>query len=355
MNTFIILFLFIQTFKSSLQYSDFFNHWHCLGIKEKIDLSKPYKINVGELPLVTWEDKKYNRLITTINICKHMGSKLDNGKVTKNGCLKCQYHGLEFSYEDRFGETMEHEGKIFWSYRPIKSKPYSLPFYNNDNYETSLLEIDMDCSLIDSAYNTMDLRHPEFVHNKIVGFGSIIPPKNIKYYKYKDNYRVGMSFDYSANKLIKKINDNIVETKNFHMYIYPSFSWSKVTFDKKHLLIGVNLLPLGKKKTKWVISICHNYYKSGIGKEFMKALALTILSQDYYQMKNQYYDNELKKILMFEHVYTNEEPILELKNLFVDYKYPDVNQCVELYKHYKTANNFNNNNIQNDTENTGDI
>ena len=327
--------LFIELFTKTIQYSNFFNHWHCVGIKKKLDLSKPCKINIGDLPLVLWEDKKYNRIISVVNICRHMGSKLNNGKIMPNGCLQCQYHGLEFSYEDKFGDIMEHEGKLFWSYKPNKKYVYSLPFYNNKNYETSLLEIDMDSSLIDSAYNTMDIRHPEFVHNKILGFGNILPPKNIQFYKYGNTDRIGMSFDYSSNKLIKKINDNIAETKNFHMYMYPSFSWSKVTFGKKNLFIGVNFLPLGKNKTRWFITICHNYYKTELGKQFMRIMALTILGQDYIQMKNQCYDNELKKQLMFEHIYQNEEPIMELNRLFINYTYPDVTQCVELYKDYK--------------------
>lgn len=337
MNNILLLSLFfIELFTQTLQYNNFFNHWHCVGIKNKLDLTKPHKINIGDLPLVLWEDKKYNRIISVVNICKHMGSNLNNGKVMSNGCLQCQYHGLEFSYEDRFGEIMQHEGKLFWSYKPNKKNVYNVPFYNNKNYETSFLEIDMDASLMDSAYNTMDIRHPEFVHNKILGFGNnMVPPKNIQFYKYKNTDRIGMSFDYSSNNLMKMINDNIYETRNFHMYMYPSFSWSKVSFGKKNLFIGVNFLPIGKNKTRWFITICHNYYKTELGKKFMKIMALTILGQDYTQMKNQCYDNELKKQLLFEHVYQNEEPIMELHKQFVNFTYPDVIQCVELYKDYK--------------------
>ena len=70
-----------------------FNEWLCLGIKEHIDFTKPYSINVGELPLIVW--KHDNKYYSTINICKHMGSKLDNAEITPSGCLKCQYHGFE--------------------------------------------------------------------------------------------------------------------------------------------------------------------------------------------------------------------------------------------------------------------
>jgi hypothetical protein len=114
------------------------------------------------------------------------------------------------------------------------------------------------------------------------------------------------------------------------MFVYPTFSWSRVSFDNKHLIIGVNLLPLSPKKTRWMITICHNYYKSHWGKEFIKMLALTILTQDYYQMNNQYEENELKKNMIFKKVFPNEEVILWLYEMFQNYSYPDIKQCIEI-------------------------
>lgn len=310
----------------------FFKHWTCIGVKHNIDFSKPYPINIGDLPLVLWKDSTTGKLMSTINICKHMGSKLDNGKLV-NGCLKCQYHGLEYKYEDQVGETMEYEGKIFWAYKPLEKTPYSLPHYNDNTYVKSFIEVDMDCSLTDSAYNTMDLRHPEYVHNKLVGFGNVIPPANIESYTYNDS-SVGLSFDYYSNPLMQKINNNVKITHNFHQFIYPTFSWSKVSFDKKHLVIGVNLLPLSPQKTRWYVTICHNYYRSNMGKQFIQLLANTILTQDHEQMKNQYPENELKKKILFNYVFNDEDAILQLKKMFEKYHYPDSKDCIDMYSDY---------------------
>jgi phenylpropionate dioxygenase-like ring-hydroxylating dioxygenase large terminal subunit len=319
--------------------SHFFNEWHCIGISNKINFAKPYKANIGDLPLVIWKQPQTGKLVSTINICKHMGSKLDNGAVLDNGCLKCPYHGLEMSENDKFGITSEFQGKIFWSYQPNKKQPEPLPFYNNPNYQKSFLQIDMDCSLPDSAYNTMDMRHPEYVHNKLIGFGNSIPPDNIKYFRYIDK-KIGMSFDYSSNKFMKYLNDNVVKTENFHMYSYPSFSWSKVSFNKKNLIIGVHLLPIEKKKTRWYITVCNNYYKTEIQQRFLEYLTQTILDQDFLQMKNQYEDNSLKKEVMFQHTFSNEEPITELKELFENYKYPNIRDVIKMYKESKLNSNI---------------
>jgi nitrite reductase/ring-hydroxylating ferredoxin subunit len=307
----------------------FFNNWHCVGIKNTVDFSKPYKFNIGELPLVAWRNKE-DKLITTLNICKHMGSKLDNGIITSNGCLKCRYHGLEFSELDSFGETVEHEGKLFWSYKPVQSAPHKIPFFHNSDYATSFLQVDMDASLQDSAFNTMDLRHPEYVHKG--GFGSPIPPTNVKQYKFKD--RIGLAFDYQSNPIMKTVNDNKRTTQNFHMYVYPTFTWSRVSFNNKHLIIAVNLLPLENKKTRWFVTMCHNYYKSPIQQNVMKGLATFILSQDYFQMKNQYPENKLKAAVLFNHIFKDEDVILWLREELRDYKFPDINECLDLFAEY---------------------
>jgi hypothetical protein len=108
-----------------------------------------------------------------------------------------------------------------------------------------------------------------------------------------------------------------------------------VSFNKdKHLIIGVDLLPLQNKKTRWYITLCHNYYTNNIQKQFMKLIAMIILSQYYIQMKNQHKENKLKKYILFDYIFKNEETVLRLKEMFADYKYPDDEVCLELYKDF---------------------
>lgn len=328
---FLILILFNKSYSLI---NPFLNEWHCVGIINNIDFSKPYSFNVGELPLILWK-KNDDTLSSVLNICKHMGSTLNNAKITNKGCLKCQYHGFEYEENDFFGKTIIHEGKIFWAYKPTIKKPYSVPFFYNKQYEKSFLEVEMPCSLQDAAYNTMDILHPAYVHNNLLGFGNNIPPTNIKNFYYKsDKKMVGLSFDYSATSLAT-IGTNY--TKNFHMYRYPSFTWSRVTTNKNnHLIIAVNLLPVGVKKTKWFVTICHNYFKNPIEKKILKLMAISILSQDYLQMTNQYLENNLKKEVLFDKNFDNEEIVLWLNNFFYkNYEYIDMEECIKLYKNFK--------------------
>jgi len=191
--------------------SSFLNSWHCLGFIKDIDFTKPYSINIGELPLVLWKNK--TEIYSTINICRHMGSKLSNAIIC-HGSLKCQYHGYENTNKDQFGITKIFEDKIFWSYKPKDKNPPKEPFYNNLNYEKSFITIDLPCSLPDGAYNTMDIYHPEFVHPGILGFGSKNAPSNIRNFIYPDK-SIGLSFTYPS-KSLAIINQNI--TQNYHMF-----------------------------------------------------------------------------------------------------------------------------------------
>jgi phenylpropionate dioxygenase-like ring-hydroxylating dioxygenase large terminal subunit len=326
--------------------SPFFRQWHCIGIKDNIDFSKPHITNIGELPLIVWKTNSTN-YSTTINICKHMGSRLDKSEITLNGCLKCPYHGLEYVPSDTFGKTMEFQGKIFWSFDPKYPTPYKIPYFDNPTYVHSEIQVDMLCSLQDSAMNTMDVFHPAYVHNNLFGFGSNIPPQNIQTHLFKsDPDLIGLSFDYASRSIAVNF-DHVGSllsrsqkrkyklTDNFNMFRYPTFGWSRVTIpeNNNNLVIGVHFQPLEPKKTRWYVTVLHNYYTNTIQQQIVKGMAASILSQDFFQMIKQYEENALKKELMFKHRLEKEDVVVRMNKWFqTNYEYPDIKQCVELYR-----------------------
>lgn len=328
MKLFIFLFTVLST-SNGFSVPSFFKYWHCVGINNNIDYSKPYKYNVGELPLVLWQDTKGN-LISTVNICKHMGATIDKGAVI-DGCIQCPYHGFEYTKNDKFGETIIHEGKIFWSYEPKNSIPTKIPGFDFYNFEHSILQIDMDAGMNDCAYNTMDLNHPEFVHTGIFGFGTSEKPKDVKTFKYED--RVAIYFKYKAKKTIQFFHKYEQETDNQNVFVYPSSGWSKVTTNSANkLIIGFNFLPISENKTRWFITIIHNYYKAtSFEKEIFTFLTKQILNQDRNQMKIQMKDNKLKELVMFKKYLQNDDAIKLVKESMKQYKYPNIDDCVKLY------------------------
>jgi len=309
-----------------------FRHWHCIDLVKNIDVNKPYSYNVGDLPLVLWFNKT-NQPVTTINICKHMGSKLDTGTI-KNGCLKCPYHGLEHTHHnDAFGSTIVFQDKLWWSYNPYHKKPPSVPFYNNKNFETTVIKVEVNANIVDCAFNTMDVNHPAYVHNNVFGFGSNSPPTNLKTIKYNDK-KLGVTFNYKSNSNIVHLKRELKTSKNFHMYEYPYTTWSRVSLPtNEHLIVCVNMLPIEADKTRWIVTLKHNFWnKSDLEKKLMEFAANCILFQDQQQMSKQAPDNFLKHVVMHKVVLENEEHLSDYKKMFREYKYPSMIDVIKLVK-----------------------
>lgn len=343
----------------------FFNHWTCIGVIKNIDFTRPYKSNIGELPLVTWRGDGGSaatadggKLYTTIDICKHMGSRLSAGEIVgcshgdKTSVLKCPYHGLEYGANDALGETIEYQGKLFWrgvaaAAAAAGGLPPAVPFYNNAEFRTTVLEYTMDASLYDSAYNTMDILHPEFVHNRGgIGFGSSVPPSGLRIL-HPDENSVAMMFGYKSNRVVRGAGAGAGaeaggrSTENYHVFQYPGFTWSRVSFERKnHIIIAVHFCPVAPKKTKWYVTLCHNYQTSPIGHEFVKTMARIILGQDKGQMENQAPENALKKELLFKHTFPGEDAILWLEREFRErgYVYPDAEYAAKYLREQKRFN-----------------
>lgn len=311
-----------------------FNSWHCVDFIKNIDTRKPHAFNIGELPLVVWFNSTLQP-ITTVNVCSHMGSKLDKGKIN-NGCLTCPYHGLEHNDKHAFGNSMIFEDKLWWSYEPIKKTPPKVPFYNNKKYATTNIKIDVDANIVDCAFNTMDLNHPAFVHNNMFGFGSNVPPENIETYKYNDD-KIGLAFTYKSNSNLAHLKNGLKKSKNFHIYEYPYTSWSRVSLPNgEHLIVNVNLLPIGPNKTRWFVTLKYNYWnKYPYEKLLMEFAARCILFQDQLQLSKQSMENALKRMVVYQEIFDNEEHIEDLKKMFKKYQYPDNIHVMKLYKCHK--------------------
>jgi hypothetical protein len=69
-------------------------------------------------------------------------------------------------------------------------------------------------------------------------------------------------------------------------------------------------------------------------------LASTILSQDFIQMKNQHKEDELKRLILFGHVFKDEDVLLLLRDMLNGYSYPDSEICSELYRDYLKSNSL---------------
>lgn len=338
MQPLLLSFLFIPFLVRA--YNPLYRSWNCIGVASSFVGSKPHVWNMGDLPMVLW--KEGDEWLTRPNVCSHMGSRLDTGCRSPTGGLKCGYHGMVFGKNDTLGCIVQQEEKLFWAYEPEQAIPSAVPHYGEEGYDSFCFEYEMPCSLPDSAYNSMDLHHPEYVHQNLFGFGSDVPPSNIVNHVLKGETgfieTVGLSFDYSSYGLSSKVTlrgDSMKKTSNYHLYKYPSFTWSKVTFgETNHLIVGVHFLQVGPKRTKWFVSVAQNYVKPW-QRPLVYAMAMSILNQDREQMKKQAPENMLKREIMFGRLIQDEKVLDTMREWFRSYKYPDMYDSMELLRYHR--------------------
>jgi nitrite reductase/ring-hydroxylating ferredoxin subunit len=315
-----------------------FREWHCINFVKNIDTTKPYPFKIGELPLISWYDNKYNKTYTTVNICSHMGSKLDNSKIN-NGCLVCPYHGMLYSEEKAFGETIIYQDKLWWSYEPIAKKPPSIPFYNNKDYTTTNICIDIDANIMDCVLNIIDVNHQQY-------YNMLIPPKKIKKFKYFNNIdepkRLSMGISFKNKVLSNNIKEFSEYNKYYNMYKFPYNAWTRILLpNKKQSIMNIDFLPLGIDKTRWFITMKNNRETNNI---FTKPFMYYYTNQ-YKELlsNNQALHTDLKKLVIRQEVLANENHLDDIYDMFEKYKYPDNNMVCNLYKyHKKKINNIRN-------------
>jgi hypothetical protein len=51
-------------------------------------------------------------------------------------------------------------------------------------------------------------------------------------------------------------------------------------------------------------------------------------------MRMQHKEDKLKHSMLFTHTFKDEEIMLWVQEMMKDYKYPDIDTCVELYKNW---------------------
>jgi hypothetical protein len=280
-----------------MSYISPFHHWHCIDFKKNIH--SPYAFNVGDLPLITWFDEDEPK--TMLNICKHMRTKMNTSKV-HNGSLVCPLHGIHHGANDTFGTTVLFEDKLWWSYKPIKCKPSSTPFYHHANYETITMKIDMNANIKECIFETF-----AFNNNS---------PISYKFRKFNDN-KLGVQYTYQSDSDVFKI---------FQIFEFPYRSLSAVVLNNQEkIIINVNMLPLSPNETRWIVTLKHNFWKSYIGKMKLEFIIKYILTQCKKHMAEQANDSMLyKKILK------NKGHEKELRRIFKNYHYPDMIEVMKL-------------------------
>jgi hypothetical protein len=267
----VILLFFLSTVQGFIL-PQFVREWHPIGIENQIDRSKPFVFNIGKLPMVLWYDK--NDPISTLNICKHLGAKLDNA-IINNGCLHCSNHLTGYNQTDALGKVVSKNGMLWWSFKSYTRNPISN--FKKEEKKLDIHHIDINVNLLNVIL--------EFVHSNN---------------KIKARAR--------KNKFL--FYEKLFNAEHRFYYKYPYYLKGSIN---NKINYTINFLPLEENKTRLFISIANNID----AKVFMNYF----LNAKLNNLNN--YDNNttnLKYMIMFKE---HNDYIKKIYMLFDKYSFPN--------------------------------
>lgn len=285
----VFYFLFIAPFLcNSFILPQLFREWTPIAIENKIDKTKPFIFNIGKLPMILWYNNN-NTALSTINICKHLGSKLDNG-IINNGCLHCPNHYISYNNSDIIGNIKSSNGILWWSYKSYSKNPppnFKVNKYINQKIYNSY--IDVDANIINVVL--------EFV------------------YCGNTNQKI------REGKTKFFLKETLFKAEHRFLYIYPYYLKGNIN---KNIDYSINFLPLAETKTRIFISIIDNID----AKIYMNYY----LSNKINNLKN--YDSEpnyLKYMIMLKDSPNNY--MKKIYTLFDKYSFPNEFTVLNFYKY----------------------
>ena len=289
LNVIFISFLFLKI--DSFILPQIFREWTPIAIENKIDKSKAFNFNIGKLPLILWYDNN-DSIISTINICKHLGSKLDKGNIN-NGCLYCPNHYTSYNNTDKIGNIISSNGILWWSYKSYSRNP-PLNFKNDHNMKLYNTFIDVDVNIINVIL--------EFI------------------YSCSNN-----------NQIIKEckkkflFKETLFNVEHRYLYKYPYYIKGNIN---RNIDYSINFLPLEEAKTRIFITI-NNTLDSKIYMNYY-------LSNKINNLKN-YYDesNYLNYLIILKDSPPNNH-MKKIYTLFDKYSFPNqfIVNCFYKYRQF---------------------
>lgn len=258
--------------------------WHVIGIDNNIDKTKPYVYNIGKLPLVLWHNNK-NDPYSTINICKHLGAKLDTG-IINNGCLICPNHLTKYNESDAIGNVISKNGLLWWSFKSNTKNPPSI--FNNNSSNFHQVFVDINVNLVN----------------------------------------VVLEFIYSINKnKIKNVKNKFFFTESLynseHRFFYKYPYYLKGSINRKINYV-INFTPLEENKTRLYITINNNIDT--------KIFINYFLNNKLHNLKNYDNNNYLKYLIVLKNENTHNY-MKKIYLLFDKYSFPNEFTISSFYKY----------------------
>ena len=257
------------------------------------------------------------------DVCPHRSSKLSTGPVSKDGCVTCPYHGIEFDTESgdvsKFVsgyplkklsgmklnklDTEVHDN-VVWV-RPPNVEASDSQFYeemDTSEFVSVYGSCDVECNVFEVQENLIDAIHVNIVHswgNPVSLPCSIIrsPKERGVYFLYKYGLN---SFASLMNALDNQSDHPAGFLSVFSSFKEPFSSMTRVCFGVGLTkIVRVHLLPLSETETRMFWGIHRNFAKSKILDGLFRYFMERTINEDKTILEN--LPKKPKKQVFFEY------------------------------------------------------
>jgi len=163
----------------------FTNRWYAMKPSRMVQ-RKPVRVPFLGGDLVVWRNRD-KQVVVQDDTCPHRGARLSMGKVARNGCIECPYHGWQFDSDGALTslpadstsnlvgnthissfETVEMGGLVWACMGNLDGPRYSPPVIKEMHsrdwvYVTG--EETFDADWVTTLENSIDVSHVNFVHS----------------------------------------------------------------------------------------------------------------------------------------------------------------------------------------------
>lgn len=248
--------------------------------KNEINI-KPKRFIFNDYPIAIYKD--YDNNVQAISdICIHRGASLSHGKILKNNCLQCPYHGWEYknglvenipgipNMNSKFGvpkfEIKDINDDIYvrptFDLNSQKGNTYNHSIYippesNDPNFVriTGIRHIHRPNNII--TENVLDMMHISYVHS----FGNTLSPIPFKIdYEDIDELSGKTTFHYSSGPTsMSRILGGAKYVKVENEFHLPDATVTRVTANDLTKTIVTHCYPIGKNESILHFDLYRNF------------------------------------------------------------------------------------------------
>jgi len=145
---------------------------------------KPLAVTILGTPLVVFRGRG-GEVAALLDRCPHRNVPLSLGRIKKNGCLECAYHGWQFAGDGQCAEVpglmserssgwrvpsypAEERDGLVWVFAESGTRPSVEPFHlgalTGQGYTTVIREVQVEATLHAAIENALDVPHTAFLH-----------------------------------------------------------------------------------------------------------------------------------------------------------------------------------------------